>query len=588
MEHWRLAYLGTRRIPRDLSEFELATFFTFSAKEQALINARRGPLYRLALALHIGFLRMTGTTLDAYQYVPQMLWSHLGRHLGIEPPDLGTLRTLYETRERTLFDHQVLAYRALGFVPMAEHQRRYVVRWLKERLSGRPNRADLMQELKRWLYEHRILIQQDRALKPLLVQAARDIETALGASLLQAFGETTLERWASLLAQPHGSFASLQQWLWSVPLRNSTHQMNELFRKIDRLVELNVHRDWPAESNEAAVRHFARRCANRKPSVSRRIHQETRRLEVACFMRYALCTTTDQLLSMLGRWIRKAINEASSRVAATRPDLKAQIRDLATAVKAIATDADLTREEMVEQLCALADAALKQDTQSRTSLMRAQLVAKRRMARAMLAKLLSLPFEAQTAHPVIESLALLRELYAGKSNELPPDTSIHLGKAWERMIESEDRSLALLAFEWATLFALRVALRNGSVFVAHSFEFRSQATLLIPDDEWQAKRNHYYGHLALLQDPKEYLAPVIEHLDAGLRRLREAVASSEVRIDDAVHIGPLSAQPHDAALEALRGAILEPQPDGQLPRIILEIDSAVRFSTVAIAPRFRH
>jgi hypothetical protein len=34
-------------------------------------------------------------------------------------------------------------------------------------------------------------------------------------------------------------------------------------------------------------------------------------------MRYALCTTTDQLLSMLGRWIRKAINEASSRVAAT-------------------------------------------------------------------------------------------------------------------------------------------------------------------------------------------------------------------------------------------------------------------------------
>jgi len=44
-----------RRMPRDLSEFELATFFTFSSKERALINARRGPLYRLALALHIGF-----------------------------------------------------------------------------------------------------------------------------------------------------------------------------------------------------------------------------------------------------------------------------------------------------------------------------------------------------------------------------------------------------------------------------------------------------------------------------------------------------------------------------------------------------
>jgi hypothetical protein len=27
MEYWRLAYLGVRQVPRELSEFELATFF---------------------------------------------------------------------------------------------------------------------------------------------------------------------------------------------------------------------------------------------------------------------------------------------------------------------------------------------------------------------------------------------------------------------------------------------------------------------------------------------------------------------------------------------------------------------------------
>jgi TnpA family transposase len=588
MEHWRLAYLGMRRMPRDLSEFELATFFTFSFKERALINTRRGPLYRLALALHIGFVRMTGATLDAYQYVPQILWGHLGKHLGIEPPDLGTLRALYETRERTLFDHQVIAYQTIGFVPMAEHQRRYVVRWLKERLAGRPNRADLMQELKRWLYEHRILIQQDRALTPLLVQAARDVEATLTGSLVHAFSEATLDRWGSLLPQPHGSVASLQQWLWAVPLRNSTRQMSELFRKIDRLVELGVNGNWPATCNEASVRHFARRCAHRKPSVSKRI-QSSRRLEAACFMRYALCTATDQLLSMLGRWVRKSLNEANSRVSAARPDLKAQMHDFATAVKAVATDESLTHDELVEQLCALADAALKQETPSRASLVRSQLISKRRVARAMLARLLTLPFAAQTSHPVIEALALLRDLYASKSVELPQNTTIQLGRAWQRMIDNEDRNQALLAFEWATLFALRVALRNGSVYVEHSFDFRSQATLLIPDDEWQARRNHYYGHLKLPQDPKEFLKPVIEHLKAGLERLREAVARGEVRVDDAVHIGPLSAQPHDAALESLRRAIFAPRPEGQLPKIILEVDSTVRFSWILLGrePRSR-
>lgn len=68
---------------------------------------------------------------------------------------------------------------------------------------------------------------------------------------------------------------------------------------------------------------------------------------------------------MLGRWIRKALNETDSRVSAARPDLKAQIHNFATAVKAIATDESRTHDQLVEQLCALADAVLKQETPSR-------------------------------------------------------------------------------------------------------------------------------------------------------------------------------------------------------------------------------
>ena len=150
---------------------------TLPAKERALIEARRGELYRLAIALHMGFIRMSGRTLDAYGQVPKVLWNHLGAQLELDPPDLGRLRTLYETRARTLIDHQVLAYQALGFRPMAEHQRRYVVRWLKERLTGRPDRGDLLYELKRWFYEHRILIVHDRLLRRLIMgveQAERE------------------------------------------------------------------------------------------------------------------------------------------------------------------------------------------------------------------------------------------------------------------------------------------------------------------------------------------------------------------------------------------------------------------------------
>ncbi len=500
MDHERLAYLGMRHFPHELTEFELYTFFTFSARERALIDGRRSHLYRLAAALHLGFVRMTGRTLDAYKQVPKRLWQHLGEQLSIVPPDLGTLRALYDDRTDTLADHQKLAYEALGFRPMAEHQRRYVVRWLKERLSGRQDRSMALFDLKEWLYEHRVLIVHDRLLRQLIVQAVQDVENSLTCRLETAFGAASLDQWGMLLPRPESGGASLQQWLWSVPLRNSTNQMGELFRKIERLTKLGVHRDWPTACNEAVVRHYARRCANRPPSVSKRIRQPIRRLEAACFMRYALCVATDQLLWMLARWLRKMVNEAGSKVDARRPDLKAQLRQFAMRVKELATDTSLHHDTLVVRLVELADATLAQSGPSRASLVRTQLLTKQRAARAMLAKLLTLPLESQTPHPVIDALEVLRTIYVCGERELPADVPVLLGRAWQRIVESEDRVQALLAFEWATLSALRVALRNGSVYVTHSFAFRSQATLLIPDETWKTQRNHYYGHLKLSQD----------------------------------------------------------------------------------------
>jgi hypothetical protein len=92
-------------LPRELSGFEIEAFFTFTASERALIEARRGPSLKLGLALQIGFLRMSGRVLDAVRIVPSALWKHLGNQFGEQAPDLASLRAMYR-RHRTLFDHQ--------------------------------------------------------------------------------------------------------------------------------------------------------------------------------------------------------------------------------------------------------------------------------------------------------------------------------------------------------------------------------------------------------------------------------------------------------------------------------------------------
>jgi hypothetical protein len=91
---------------------------------------------------------------------------------------------------------------------MAEHRRRYVLRWLKERLHGRPARGDLLHELKQWPYDHRIFISHDRLLKRLIVQAVQHLESALTDALLHVFGEATVDNWGRVLSKAHDNHHS--------------------------------------------------------------------------------------------------------------------------------------------------------------------------------------------------------------------------------------------------------------------------------------------------------------------------------------------------------------------------------------------
>jgi hypothetical protein len=125
VDDWHVTYLGRRRIPRDLTAFELEAFFSFTATERREIAERRGPALRLGLALQVGFLRISGRLLDAIGVVPPMLWRHSGEQFGIAGPELASLRVMYR-RHRTLFEHQEAALSMVGFRWLGAAERRAI------------------------------------------------------------------------------------------------------------------------------------------------------------------------------------------------------------------------------------------------------------------------------------------------------------------------------------------------------------------------------------------------------------------------------------------------------------------------------
>lgn len=88
-------YLGSRRFPREMSTFEVRRFFTLSSNDRHVLRRRFRSRSRLGAALQLGFVRMAGTTLDAFDYVPRAVLEHVGHQLGMSAPELTTLRALY-------------------------------------------------------------------------------------------------------------------------------------------------------------------------------------------------------------------------------------------------------------------------------------------------------------------------------------------------------------------------------------------------------------------------------------------------------------------------------------------------------------
>ncbi|MDM0053746.1 Tn3 family transposase [Variovorax sp. J22R115] len=579
MQGWQTSYLGLRDMPGELSEFELQTFFSFSRTELDLIGRRRSDSLKLGLALHIGFARMTGRPLNSVRIVPPALLHHLGRELDIAAPDLVSLRALY-ARGRTLFDHQHQACECLGFKWMTEHQRRALVRVLRDEVAHCSDRERLLVLARQWLYDHRLLIVHDRVIRAMVAAALLELEASTGQFIVTTVPAETRKRWILALNTPRPDGEHCQSWLWSAPARHSTRQITEVLERIAFLTDLGIDRHL-GDLNDVLVRRYARRMAGRPPSVSARIKEPARTLELSCFLRYCLLTVTDQIIFMFQRRVADLWHHCADGVASV--DWAQQYQELLLELSELAGHDVVPDTELRSRLREIVAAKCARRPPSRASVIRQRLIDAIAPVRSLLVGVSRLPWQATGEHPVLDALNKLRAGYATGIKRLPSEvTTPRLGAAWRAAIADADRERAFRALEVATLLALRRAVRNGSVWIAHSLSFRGRERLFLPEERWQAEAPRHYARLQLPAKASEFLVPLLARMLIGIDAVAAATRSGDLRVDDELHLASLPADEDDPHVVRLRSQIDQRIGEAQLPEVILAVDAQVRFSWIML------
>ena len=276
---------------------EIEHFFTLGEEEYATVRRRRRVLNRLALALQIGFLKMTGGTLNSVEIIPPGVLEHLGRQLGCAPPRLASIRALYR-RRRTLFDHQAAALTALGRTEPSEHAVRGLVAYLRREAAAVFDNAELMAHSRSWLVDHGYLLPRERDIRHLVAATRRHHEQALFRTIVAVAGsdcETWLPR---LLATIEDSGISRLEWLGAVPSGKGPSSLEAQIAKVLFLKELGGDKLALPGLPLAGLAHFARRMTSRKAAALARIKDPHRTIEIACFLRLRLLQLSDASLNL--------------------------------------------------------------------------------------------------------------------------------------------------------------------------------------------------------------------------------------------------------------------------------------------------
>ena len=173
---WQLRYLGWQTLPAELSAFDIERFFTFSPVDLAAIRSRYKDTLRLGAALQVGFLQMTGRTLDLFERVPGPLLTYVAQQLEVTAPNIATLRALYKRRRATLFEHQTWATEHLGMTRFEESDVVKVLKPLGDLVRAGRGTDQLQMEARELLYEMRFVIPGPQRVAALVRKAILKVE----------------------------------------------------------------------------------------------------------------------------------------------------------------------------------------------------------------------------------------------------------------------------------------------------------------------------------------------------------------------------------------------------------------------------
>lgn len=578
------------QFPPEITEDDLAVYFTLTPADKLFIMKQRGEYNRLGFAVLFCTLRYLGFCPNNLQNIPVTIIDYVRKQLKLSSNKLEQ----YGNRAQTRTEHLQAIQHYLGFRKVGKDKLQSITDWLIDRALEHDSPSLLLTMLCEKLHTEKLLCPGITVLEGIVINA-RNKAQAITFNKVQAdlSGERKMLLDKLLVNDPTINQTPLN-WLRFGETSNSPQAILNVIRKSNYIRSLGVD-SWDLSllnpNRRKLLTQFGRRSTNQ---ALQRTSPERRYLILMAFLKQTLEDATDELIELFDRCLWDCYSRAKHELEKLKLQKSSMVNEKIRLLKTIGgiildteiDDVDVRKtvyQEITEEKFALEITEcielIRPKNDKCYDLLGKRFSYLREFAPYFLN---AVEFSTNRSnHELLNAVELLQSANEDGKRKIAEDAPIKfINRSWAAYVFEKDDAINRRYYEICTLWELRQALRCGDIWVEGSRKYNDPESYLIPKNDWPSKREEACQLLGLPENGDQWLDKQMQELEVLLEHVDKRFSRNEnARIEKGkLVLSPLFAEDLPSSVDDLQGIITEQLPRLDITDLLIEVDHWTNFS----------
>lgn len=575
------------QIPQNISEWDIAQYYTFTENDLEIINRHRRDYNKLGFAVQLCCLRNPGWSLNNINEIPDPVLNYIAEQLNIDPTEFGQ----YAQRENTRFEHlQELRYE-YGYKNFTENEYSYLKEFLMPYAMENDNVIRLMRLAIEELKKNMIILPGITTIEKIVNDVCISAEDIVIKLINESLTDEQKHELDYLIESPNETLKTKLAYLKEDPGQSSPKAFLEVIDRLEVIRKLNLNLNCEGV-HPNRIRQLSRLGSKYEPHLLRRFEDSKRYAMLALYL-YDLSQNLIDLAveihdKQMNIFLSKGRKEQEEIQKQNGKALNEKVIHYAHLGAAIikARDEGLDPFKTIEAV--MSWDSLVESVEEAKKLARPvnydylDLLDSRynqlRKYTPALVKHLEFSSPNSSLTPLLEALKVINDMNETGKRKIPDDAPVaFVTNRWNKYVFEPGGTINKHYYEFAAYTELKNRIRSGDVAVKGSRNYKNFDEYLVPKDDWDSIKQQS-SKLAVSLQCEDYLKERTESLHKRLLWVSDNMDKL-----DGVSIGNGKIQldklekdvPEDAA--ALSEKLYKMLPKVKFPDLLIEVASWTNF-----------